>query len=224
MILLSFFLGSVLILSAVSISFAHATTANEEWNIAYTVGKFLHSNPPKADEIFKIQYRVMNGTAETFNVPHEILAKVKSNGNGTLEIRFPRNYPYTNEIGAAEGEAIVFVNNQEISVERIVTDCFYEFSIPFKAESEIGLTWTDSLTGAPFHGDNIPDSCSSQTIVKDVPVKKDNTISPLHQFKAGVAAKDIACDEGLKLIIDPHGRPSCAREHTIKILNEMWKM
>jgi hypothetical protein len=71
----------------------------QEWETVYVVGKFLYSEPPIPDQIFKVQYRVVNGTVEKFVAgPFGAVAIVNAKGNGVLEIIYPRNYPYTNNI------------------------------------------------------------------------------------------------------------------------------
>ncbi|MEM3094993.1 MAG: hypothetical protein QXX64_05085, partial [Nitrososphaera sp.] len=181
------------------------------------VGRFLYSDPPKPDQIFKVQYRVVNGTIEKLSIWQ---TKVSSNGNGTLEIKFPRNYPYTNQDGInvpITVNPILIVDGQwgdEITYSDI-TDCFFVFSIPFTDSKSIGLVWSYLATNLPFHGDDVPESCISQTLVENVPTRSDGTISPLKQFKAGVAAEDVVCRqlEGVErkfmLLISPYGEPYC---------------
>lgn len=69
---------------------------------------------------------------------------------------------------------------------------------------------------------SVADSCIPQTVIKDVPVRNDNTIAPLHQFKAGVAAEDIVCKEGFKIVIRADGKPFCVTPSTAKELIERW--
>lgn len=207
---------------------------DEEWKTAYTVGKFLLNEPPKPDQIFKVQYRTINGTIERFNAPPQnIITDVSSNGNGILEIRYPRNYPYTNDDMETHGlNAVLFFNGQpDGEIENYIStdDCFFVFSFPFTGRNEIGIAWTYFAVSKPFHGDNLPDSCIPQTIVENVPVRKDGTISPLHQFRAGVVAEDISCNgiydkKGYHLVINPKGKPYCATDETIKFLNRVWYM
>ena len=205
---------------------AYASSSGEGWETAFTVGKFVYSDPLKPDQIFKVQYRVINRTIESFNSPQWITAKVNSTGDGMLEIKFPRNYPYKNHAEDTEGRnAEFFLNDQSIIVEEPdVTDCFFVFSIPFNGSSKIGLAWSYLLWQEPYHGDSIPDSCIPQTVVEDVPVKKDGTISPLKQIKAGVAPQDVICpDDGHMLLISPQDRPYCASESTVTKLRKQWQ-
>lgn len=233
-IVIALFLASSLILDLFSFSApVNATSENGEsegWKTAYTVGKFLYNESSKPDQIFKIQYRVINGTIEEFNAPiTNIIAKISTSGNGTLEIRYPRNYPYTNDFSDTFGRDNIeyFVNNMPVDLDidaPTVSDCFFEFSIPFSGSSEIGFAWVYLATNAPHHGDKIADSCISQTLVENVPTKKDGTIRPLYQVRAGVAPEDVLCPPGLELILNPKGKPYCVTEAIIEFLNKVWYM
>lgn len=211
----------VLVFSILSLSISMAQTSSkigDEWKTAHTVGKFSYSDPPKPDQIFKIQYRVLNGTIEKLTVAQTKV--ISSSGNGTLEIKVPRNYPYTNEDGPMAPnyiDALVFVDDKsydEITYNEI-TDCFFVFSIPFTGNKSIGLVWDYLLWTGPSHGNEIPDSCIPQTLVENVPTRNDGTITPLQQFKAGVAAEDAVCpvrqqeEEQLMLLISPNQKPYC---------------
>jgi hypothetical protein len=227
LLLVSFLLSTIIISTS-----AYGSSDEKEWKTAYTVGKFLNSEPAEPDQIFKIQYRVINGTIEKFNVlnmPYKgignIITKVNSGGNGILEIKFPRNYPYTNEkhLRDVNGDnAIVLINRQDTIFKQDITDCFFVFSIPFTGSITIELVWALILIETPHHGDGVPDSCIPQTVVKDVPVRNDNTIAALHQFKAGVAAEDILCKEGFKILIRSDGKPFCVTASTAKELTKRW--
>jgi hypothetical protein len=185
--------------------------------IAQITGRFLYSDPPRPDQIFKAYYRVIDGTIEKLSVGG---TKVSSSGNGTLEVKFPMNYPYTNEdiTGRIDATPTLLIDGQfgeEITYSSI-TDCFFVFSIPFTGSKSIGLAWDYLTTNQPYHGDEIPDSCIPQTLVENVPTKKDGTISPWQQFKAGVAAEDAICPETkhgekLMLLVSPDGRPFCVK-------------
>ncbi len=154
--------------------------SGEEWNSAHVVGKFLNSDPPKPDQTFQVHYRVINGTMDSFNIQREINDVVMSNmivakvngidgSNGTLEIEFPRNFPYSNSGGGIEMFDI-HVNGTHENTERdnrITADCFFVFSIPFRgSDVEIEMGVPSILIKAPYHGDNVPDSCISQTTVE----------------------------------------------------------
>ena len=179
-------LMSLLLLIVLSPTYsAYSSGSGEEWETAFTVGKFLNSKPSKPDQIFKVQYRAINGTIEEFSMRSAgvIEAKVTTRdniGNSLLEVRLPRNYPYTNEPNPSPAVLSAhFVTNErghlagaEHHVE--LTDCFFVFSIPFNASNNEILLFSGYLPSAdfPHHGDSVPDSCVPQTVVADVPVKK----------------------------------------------------
>jgi hypothetical protein len=205
-----------------------AVSADEKSKTAFLLGKFLYSKPPKPDQIFKIQYRVVNGTAEIFSKGQgDMVAKVNvtQNGTGMLEVQFPRGYSYTNEFlkyGQGEGEsgeAVFFVNGIETAgpEKRLATDCFFVFLIPFSGRAEIELVWTYLLVPEPYHGDAIPSICIPETKLTNPA-----DISPLLQVRAGVAAKDVACKAGYNLVVNPSGKPFCALQSTSKTLKGRW--
>lgn len=228
----AFLLLTFLLLLPAASSYA---SSGNEWKTAYMVGKFLNAEPPKPDQIFKIQYRVVNGTVEDFSVSQQvggylisnsIAVKVKSRdgSKGVLEINFPRNFPYTNSMSGG-GNFHFFADDQNIIADVTAkTDCFYTLKAPFTGSTEIELVMPSILIKSPYYGDKVDDSCTTQTVVSDVPTREDGTISPLHQFRAGVAAGDILCREKLELVIDPAGKPYCAMQHTAKILKERWNL
>ena len=143
------------------------------WNTALIVGKFMGSDPPKPDRFFKIQYAAVNGTVYSFSTDNMIMAKM--NGTGTLEVKFPRNYPYTNSIDGINAFMIEDVGNptKKIEVNRSTTVCFFEFSVPFEDKNEIEIAWAYVLWNKPYHGDNVPDSCIKQTVVETSPEQLD---------------------------------------------------
>lgn len=194
-----------------------------EWETVLTVGQFLYSNPSKPDQIFKAYYRVIDGTIEKLAVSD---TRVSSGGNGTLEIMWPRNYPYTFQRGNSgpnpDENPTAFLDTEpylEIApvTHKATTDCFFVFSIPFTGNQSIGLAWSYPATNLPHRGDEIPDSCTPQTLVENVPTRRDGTVTPLQQFKAGVAAEDSVCplreqgEERLMLLISPKGKPYCVK-------------
>ncbi len=146
--------------------------STDGWNTINAVGKFLNSDPSRPDQIFKVQYRVLNGSLERFDitqivqdeiVDNGLVATVNSSGAGTLEINFPRNFPYTNSQSGIEN-FVFFVENRTIEVNGVTTDCFFAFSVPFVHSSEIEMGMPSILMKAPYHGDNIPNSCIAQTV------------------------------------------------------------
>lgn len=210
--------------------FAPAYASEQQWKTGYAVGEFPFSDPPKPDQIFKIQYRAINGTVEGFRAYGGVSINIDSSSDGMLEIRYPRNYPYTNEfISEPYVQPLLFINGTETLLDASpteITECFFVFSIPFSESAEIGLVWTYFAVERPFYGDDVPDSCLPETIV-DVPIKKDGTISPLQQFKVGANAKDIVCADAFsaseyRLVIHPDGKPFCVTRTSATELIQRW--
>ena len=225
-------LGLFLFLPTLSTIYASSNN-NEEWETGYSVGKFVRSDQP--DQISKIHYRAINGTVEKFNVIHIfnemkfngiLIFQVDSNNDTILEIRVPRNHPYALDPSTYGGPLIIATENDSTVYFEYKTDvgyCFYVFSIPLNGSSEIEVLWTELLSHrGGFPKVDVPDYCIPHTVVEDVPLRKDGTISPLHQFRAGIKAEDIVCNEGLDLLIRIDGKPYCAAPSTVKELNERW--
>lgn len=146
--------------------------------------------------------------------------KVNSSTDSTvLEVTVPRNFPYSNNPPETPSgiDDFIFVTKGSETIEdtRNTTECFFVFSVPVTNRTEMILTNSIILTKSPYHGDEIPDSCISQTLVENVPTRNDGTITPLKQFKAGVAAEDAVCpqrqqvDEQFMLLISPNQKPYC---------------
>lgn len=191
--------------------------AAEEWRAVYTVGKFSYTDPPKPDQVFKVYYRATDAVIEDVDARYGFKAKIAAEGEGVLEIQYPRNFPYTNALDSEQLPLwpIVFINREEISPEEIlpeISDCFFEFSIPYSGNTEFELAWAFLPTNLPFHGDDIPESCVPLTI----------TTRPQHQVMAGVAPEDVICPEGYQLVMSPAGKPYCATPSSAEILKERW--
>jgi hypothetical protein len=228
-----------IILSAPAAYASKDDVDNEEWKTVYTVGKFSYTEPRKPDQIFKVQYRVVNGTLDDVNAKFGFSGNINATNSGILEIKYPRNYPYTNSIPGEFSEfsefipPILFIDGREVNSEVTspeITDCFFFFSIPFSESAEfegVGLAWAYLATNLPFHGDEVPEYCVSETIVPDVVVKNDGSISPYHQYKAGVKAQDVMCEGGLgpeeyRLVIHPDGRPFCVTRESATDIIQRW--
>lgn len=199
-----------------------AYAAEEEWKTYYAVNDFVNVGPADPYQIFKVHYRVLNGTIEHFTMPYveypyNIMADVTSNGNGTLEIMFPKNYPNTN---ADFAEAIFFEDYQEIVAFDRDTECFREFSIPFTGSKRIEVNWVDFLTNDPFRGIDVPESCIPETLVQDVVRTKDGVIAPYHQMKAGVTRGGLV----FEIVEHPSGTAFYATPASAEILKERWSI
>jgi hypothetical protein len=90
----AFLVGIFLLIVPSTSASATNQGVSEDWNTSYSVGQFSHSAKP--DQIFKIYYRVINGTIEEINTrPLQVIAEVRSANpsGGVFEVRYPRNYP-----------------------------------------------------------------------------------------------------------------------------------
>lgn len=222
--ILTFLLALMSLLPVALSAPAYASTVKEEWETHYVVGRFHNSEPPKPDQIFRIQYKAINGTVESFDV-HQviddvlmdsvIIAKVRSSDSGTLEIKFPRNFPYTNAEGA-DIEWVDVFDGEYRNVEHTKTtnECFFVFAIPFAGDAEIMITNASILIKSPYHGDEVSDTCIPKTV----------TDRPQHQVMAGVAVENVRCPEGLQLVIGPKDRPYCATLASVEILKVRWNL
>jgi hypothetical protein len=153
-------LPSVLSTSAACPSDDNSSEEDEQKTV-YAVGEFLNSELPKPDQIFKFHYRVINGTTESLDIGEQIVddifmdngitVKVNNNdgnnsSNGVLEIKYPRNFPYDSSIRSGDAGLLSFSlwDKDGRGIEgddRMATECFFVFSIPFTGssiETEIG--------------------------------------------------------------------------------------
>src|SRR3989441_19904 len=199
----------------------------EKWNNYYMLGKFDNSFPAKPIQIFIFQYKVTNGTIDEFKGQRGILsAQVHSTGAALLEIKFPRNYPYTNQPENkqpyGDTSPIILmdvddpVKSQPSKPNTETTDCFFVYSIPFSGDHKIELIWSYLLsTNFPLHGDNILSSCNSRTIANWPPLK---------QIKIGMPASEIKCDTGFDKLLHPDNKTiSCVKPITLsKLLQHGW--
>jgi hypothetical protein len=152
-----------------------------------------------------------------------------SSSSGLLEVRYPRNYPYTNGPGAGGGVgSFVFFEQpfggRDVQVEGNGTtaDCFFDLSVPFEGKVRITIVSAiiPEVDNFPLHSDSVPASCLPDTVVANK-----GELTPLQQLKAGVAAKDVVCGNGHELIIQPiSGKPYCATHSTVVKLSQWWRL
>ncbi|MGI0027913.1 MAG: hypothetical protein ACREAD_08755 [Nitrosopumilaceae archaeon] len=195
---------------------------NKLWQ-NYFLGKVINHDTPKSDQIFKFQFRVVNGTIDKLTQASEwegITADVHSQGNTTLEIKFPRNYPFVqgyNDASEHYTPLIYFSTNHiEGNYTMSTSDCFFVYSVPFSGTSTIDMLIAHSLiSNLPdmYHGDNISPSCNNSTIVSYMP--------PLQQIKSGLDPKMVACQPSLQLLIKAEDKSlACVYPMMFKILVE----
>lgn len=197
------------------ISFADSSEDDENWHNYYLLGRFFDTDSSKFNKIFLFQYRTVNGTVDLFthdDIPG-FIAETHSDRKGLFEIKFPRNYPYTNNPNPTSNNHnfIVLINKTETDSFTMKKDeCHFVFSIPYSGQTQIKLYWTYLLSQSEVykrHGDEIPKQCINETIVDGLP--------PSQQFKAGVEAQNIQCKESLQLVIKSiDGSPACVKPET----------
>jgi hypothetical protein len=191
----------------------------------YFLGKSVNNKPPKSDQLFKFQFRVTNGTINKLTQDYDtgsIIADVYSSSNSTLEIKFPRNYPFMQGYDNASVHYTPLVyfatkyvlNSTEYTVNSL--DCFFVYSIPFSGNSKVSMVIAYPLiSGLPniYHGDNIPQSCNSQTIASYLP--------PLKQIRDGITPNNVSCMNGFVTVLhNTNNLPACVKPDTSKILVE----
>jgi hypothetical protein len=155
-----------LILNTIS---AHA---DSEWSVQQVIGKYLNSDPPKSDQVFNFQYKVVNGTLQNLTTDKygQFIMHVQGNDKGSLILKIPQNYPYSN-IATDHPRAIIFVNGmdllQKYSFEK--SDCFFEYTIPFSGKSVITLGFLAYPEKLPYNGNIVPNYCLSQRMIPEYP-------------------------------------------------------
>lgn len=143
-----------------------------EWETSHAMTGPEPSNPTEPVQTFNIQYRIFNGTIDTFKVyDHYFIIDTHSKNNGLFEIKIPRNYPYYNgKDGPSSKETYLVIENSALvpgsDYVKTVSDCFFTFSIPLYTNSTITIMSTDSKAlMTPIYGDKVPNYCISQTMV-----------------------------------------------------------
>lgn len=202
-------------------SLSESTENNKSWEKHYLLGQFSDTDL-ESNKIFLIEYRTLNGTVDSFT--HENLSTLvaETNGNdGVFELKFPRNYPYTNDPKQSPGNNFFVLENriETASFTKRIDECHFVFSIPYSGQTQIKIGWTYLLSGSELlknHGDEIPEHCKNQTIVEG--------LRPLHQFKAGVESNNIQCKEEFELAIKiSDGTPACVKSATkLKLIERGW--
>lgn len=146
--------------------------ADSEWSVQQVIGKYLNSDPPKSDQVFNLQYKVVNGTLQNLTTDKygQFIMHVHGNDKGSLILKIPQNYPYSN-IATDRPRAIIFVNGmdllQKYSFEK--SDCFFEYTIPFSGKSVITLGFLAYPEKLPYNGNIVPNYCLSQRMVPEYP-------------------------------------------------------
>lgn len=206
-------------------SLSEAFATDVQWHKVYQLGKF--HDPQKKDQIFISGYAIANGTVtELAPGAGAFFAHIHSNTNATLYYKVPRNFPYKNseESYGVKSPAVMmdvpplgspqkdFANVKEIFPTNKTSDCFFTYSVPFSGDHTIQFAFAYA-GGQPSYGDNIKQSCNSQTIADYIP--------PLQQINAGVDPKNVSCAMEFDAILHPVNKAiSCVKPDTSKILVE----
>src|SRR3990172_5129645 len=176
----------VFLIFIVSINSSYAS--NTAWQTLELIGKYTNSQPPKPDQTFIVQYRVINATLESVEIKDGLTFVADTREKGILEVKFPRNYPYAN-FADREGfylgingygawhyyhpeEDIVLETAREELINKInrpppypntsseKTDCHFIFSVPFYTLANIGIGYGgNGLIPSPYYGDDVPEYC-----------------------------------------------------------------
>jgi len=166
------YLGIITIVFLVFTTVIHTVFADDansnQWHKYYLLGKYTGSDPQKPDKIFMFQYRTTNGDVKSFTGKNgAITANVYSPQNSLLEIKFPRNYPYTNtptNWGSSAYPFLLINETNEVRDSWKSSDCFLTYSVPFSGETKVEIIWLYLLSQNPYRGDDVPQYCISETI------------------------------------------------------------
>lgn len=200
--------------------FADNTINTLQWHKYYYLGKFDHVFPTKPDQIFVIQYKTSNGSVEKImGVPDTNLRfYAQSADSGLLVIKFPRNYPFSDEnwnYPTYVNSILTIVNDEPVQSKPITTDCFFVYSFPFSRNSKIDLAFMSILQFTPHHGDDLSPNCNHQTT---------EYIPPLKQVQAGILPMNVKCDKGFDVLLNPDNKTiSCIKSSNAEKLLERGK-
>jgi len=160
-----------LILASILISgsiFGISNSIAEEWNEYLLTGKYYYSEPPISDQIFIFPYQISNGSFSRMEFPQEGTLRIDiyhTIEEGTFEFKYPRNYPYSE--GIFDDFFVIVSGEESRDYEKIDTECYYQFRIPFKAGSrQIILPNGGFATTFPFIGEEVPQHCIDVSIAK----------------------------------------------------------
>lgn len=230
----------------VSITSAYAD--NSDWKTLELIGKYTNSQPPKPDQTFIVQYRVINATLESVVAKDGLEFVANTTEKGILEVKVPRNYPYAN---FADREGFyLFINGYGTEAyylpettpmtdqvrSKIIndinrppphpytfsekTDCHFVFSVPFYTFAKIGIGYGgNGLITSPYYGDDVPEYCIKETIV-DTNNNLQRYQSPQKQIQEGTELYSINCNEGLYRAIRQNEKPACLSLETLRIFYE----
>ncbi len=185
-------------------------SVEQQWKNHWIGGNYYNSNSQLTFQVFKISYKISEGDVENveyLNHINNIVFKTKIDTSGILQVKYPRNLPYTNN--PFEDDILILVNGEETKFDEEKTECYREFSIPLQDDSsDIELLGTFNLGSSPIRSIEVPNKC----ILKP---------SPLHQILNGNLPENIICKPDLDLIFkSTDGSPACVKPKTAEKLVE----
>ncbi|MDE1764747.1 MAG: hypothetical protein KGI27_00590 [Thaumarchaeota archaeon] len=138
------------------------------------MGSFWYSNPTEPSQFFKIPYRIDNGTITALetNNKADIFVDIKSDKEGKFDIQIPKNFPYTNyDFDSRNYLFDILINDNQVDTHAFESqnDCYYVFSLPFKENSQIKISFNaDYQSKKPWYGDKVDPQCISKTVVNNL--------------------------------------------------------
>ncbi|HET7336706.1 MAG TPA: hypothetical protein VFJ23_02315 [Candidatus Nitrosotalea sp.] len=128
------------------------------------------SSLTQSGQNFNILYSVVNGTGVLQENHYMFTANVQADTSGTFEIKIPRNFPYYNgKDGPSDAETYAIIKDgiqlKSDQYDKRVSDCSYDYSVPFSQRSTIIVTSTDELLlMTPIYGDRVTSDCTPGTL------------------------------------------------------------
>ena len=148
----------------------------------------------------KVYYNEKNVISVSFD-PYLDSVLFETEGDAMLEIKAPKIYQ--------EGPGLFILKNGEEIESKTKTsdDCFYYLNI----ESKVPETIEIAFAGWP--GTETVKGCETFTV------------SPLQEFKLGIASDEIQCKELLTIVTKHDGSPACVKEQTKqKLIERGWAL
>ena len=195
-----------------------AIQAEDENNVKI-VNIQVQSDTIRAGEIFTISATLVNNSPDTITVKNDCSGpfSVVFDSHARAEVKKVCNW-MASQIILKPGENFTGTG---------LSNLVYRAITPGTANATITFSYISGNKTAPnFSFDNVTNiSKSFLYIVSNQSNQTTPTIlPPLAQFKSGIAAKDIQCQQGLQLIIKAKdGNPACVRPDTaVKLLDRGW--
>ena len=188
------------------------------YDFVYRIAAEGHGEPKNPNKIYKIFYKMHNGTVTFFESleGNGFAAFVHGKSDDILEIKIPRNYPHTNYDKHWDWMAIQTIKdeNYEINFEIEKTRCLATFLIPVADDSKIEVFPGYNLGSDPFHGDNMKWYCDRFDDVH---------LPPYKQLDIEIERGEVWCKEGLDKFWRDGDKPVCVSHNTkAKLLQRDW--